>query len=142
MTTLVYQRVPSARRLARTVIVFGLTVLGAGFAPGVLAEPGVARVGFLGGGSATQAAHLTQAFRDALREFVDAGGLMSYSVSFPEQFRRAATYVDKILKGARPGDLPVEQPTRIVFTVNSKAAQALGVALPQSLLLRADEVIR
>ncbi len=78
----------------------------------------------------------------ALREFVDAGGLMSYSVSFPEQFRRAAIYVDKILKGARPGDLPVEQPTRIVFTVNNKAVQAFGSALPASLLLRADEVIR
>jgi len=78
----------------------------------------------------------------ALREFVDDGGLMAYAVSTPDQFRRAAVYVAKILKGARPADLPVEQPTRVDFVINLKAAKAEGHVIPQSLLLRADEVIR
>lgn len=78
----------------------------------------------------------------ALKEFVDAGGVMSYSVSFAEQVRSAATYVDKILKGAKPGDLPIEQPTRIELILNLKSADAQGFKIPQSLLLRADQVIR
>ncbi len=78
----------------------------------------------------------------ALREFVDAGGLMSYSVNLAEQVRGATNYVDKILKGARPGDLPVEQPTRIDLILNLKTAEAQGFKIPQSLLLRADRVIR
>ena len=75
------------------------------------------------------------------REFVDAGGLMSYGPSLPDQFRRVATYVDKILKGARPADLPVEQPTRFELVVNLKTAQGLGLTLPQSILIRATEVL-
>ncbi len=78
----------------------------------------------------------------ALREFVDAGGLMAYTVDYPNQYRRAAGYVAKILKGAKPADLPVEQPTRVYLVVNLKAAKAEGHVIPQSLLLRADEVIR
>ncbi len=76
------------------------------------------------------------------RQFVEAGGLLSYAVNFYDQLRRAAIYVDKILKGAKPGDLPVEQPTTFDFVINLKTAKALGLTIPQSLLLRADEVIQ
>ena len=92
-----------------------------------------------------QIAHLALHYRlptmSSLREFVEVGGLMSYGESSKEFLRRSAGYVDKIIKGAKPADLPVEQPTRFYLVINRKTADALGVAIPPSLYIFADEVI-
>jgi ABC-type uncharacterized transport system substrate-binding protein len=77
----------------------------------------------------------------AAREFADAGGLMAYGANLPEVFRRAATYVDKILKGAKPADLPVEQPTKLELVINLKTAREQGLTIAREFQLLADEII-
>ena len=78
----------------------------------------------------------------AFRFYVEAGGLISYGVDISENYRRAAVFVDKILNGAKPADLPIEQPTKFELVINLKAARSIGLAIPQPILSRADEVMQ
>jgi putative ABC transport system substrate-binding protein len=96
-------------------------------------------------GKRTRVAELAAKYRlpaiYGIQEHAEAGGLMAYAASRPEIFRRAATYIDKILKGAKPADLPIEQPTKFALIINRKTAKALGLTIPQTLLVSADKVI-
>ena len=98
----------------------------------------ISHVGFLSPASASS----TQQNAAGNQANVQAGGLMSYGYKVTDNYQRAATYVDKVLKGAKPADLPVEQPVTLELVVNLRTAKALGLTIPQSLLLRADEVIQ
>ena len=107
-----------------------------------LVLPGVNPVGFMNRGKiATFAQRSRLPAMYPTREYVDSGGLMSYGPSLSDQFRRAATYVDKILKDAKPADLPVEQPRKFELVINLKTAKAIGLTIPQSILLRADQIL-
>ena len=88
------------------------------------------------------AAHSRLPLMASQREFAEIGGLMTYGADLRESFRRSATHVDKILKGAKPGDLPIEQSTKILLMVNLRTAKDIGLTIPQSVLQRADEVIQ
>jgi ABC-type uncharacterized transport system substrate-binding protein len=114
----------------------------AGRFPNLIAEMIALKVDVLFVSSAPGALAAKNAGITTYRQAVDAGGLMSYDADLVDSYRRVATYVDKILKGAKPGDLPVERPTKFEFVINLKTAKQIGLTIPPSVLARADKVIK
>ena len=126
----------------RRFLACAATVVLAGPAPSSAQGPGnVYRVGYLNFRAGLAAGQRLPAMYE-IRNFVDAGGLVSYGPDLQDMYRRAATYVDRIFHGAKPGDLAIEQPGKFEMVINMQAAKALGLTFPQSVLVRADEVIR
>ena len=130
-----YLEVGSADDLGRAFAAIGKN------RPAIVVIPAGAMVFALGDGIVKQAVELKLALIGPFEEWCDWGALMSYAISLPDTYRRAASYVDKILRGARPGDLPIEQPTRLALAVNVRVAKQLGLAIPAALLARADKVV-
>ena len=120
---------------------FVLAPCGSGEAQCLLVQPGPSITVYRNQIALSAARHHLPAIYPDRSYPADAGGLMSYGVSILDLYERAAKYVDRILKGAKPADLPVEQPTKFDLVINLKTAKALGITIPQSLLIQADEVI-